>query len=262
MGAPVPVLDKLAATSPNGVGNFDISPAGVFVGVSGAATGILSSLLWLDAAGNMQTLALEPRFYNTLALSPDGKRLATVIGLEKRKPDIVLCDIERERIDPLTFTGDANSPVWTPDGKRIVFRRTDSNRFYWIPANGSGKPELLFDGSGAPPDARPLSFSPDGWTLLFFASIDNRWSFWRLPVDLTGPEHPKVGKAEALPGFVSLPFGGVQAGISPDGQWMAYVDREESTASIELFVQPFPPTGGKSHLHCRRRVTGLVAEQP
>ena len=166
MGAPVPVLDKLAATSPNGVGNFDISPAGVFVGVSGAATGILSSLLWLDAAGNTQTL--EPRFYNTFAISPDGKRLATVIGLEKRKPDIVLCDLERERIDPLTFTGDANSPVWTPDGKRVVFRRTDSNRFYWIPANGSGKPELLFDGSGAPPDARPLSFSPDGWTLLFF----------------------------------------------------------------------------------------------
>jgi hypothetical protein len=26
---------------------------------------------------------------------------------------------------------------------------------------------------------------------------------------------------------------------------MAYVDREESTASNELFVQPFPPTGGK-----------------
>ena len=220
LGAPVPVLDKLAATSPNGVGNFDISPAGVFVGVSGAATGILSSLLWLDAAGNMQTLALEPRFYNTLALSPDGKRLATVIGLEKRKPDIVLCDLERERIDPLTFTGDANSPVWTPDGKRVVFRRTDSNRFYWIPANGSGKPELLFDGSGAPPDARPLSFSPDGWTLLFFASIDNRWSFWRLPVDLTGPEHPKVGKAEVVPGFVSHGLGGASrhiAGRTVDG---------------------------------------------
>jgi serine/threonine-protein kinase len=166
-GTPVPILDKLASDPGYGVGNFDVSPAGVFVGMSGVAPGSLRSLVWLDAAGNTQTLALEPSFYSSLRLSPDGKRLALVIGAEKRKPDIFLCDLEHERLNPLTFTGDADSPVWSPDGKRIVFRRTDPNKFYWIPANGGGAPELLFDGSGAPPDASPLLLSLDERTLLF-----------------------------------------------------------------------------------------------
>jgi serine/threonine-protein kinase len=242
LGAPVPVLDKLAAVSPNGVGNFDVSPAGVFVGVSGIATGILRSLIWLDAAGNTQTLALEPRFYNTPKLSPDGKRLAVVIGDEKRKPDIFLCDLEHERLNPLTFTGDANSPVWSPDGKRIVFRRTDPNRFYWVRTDGSGAPELLFDGAGAPPDASPFSFSPDGRTLLFNGSIDNRWSYWRLSVDLSDPEHPKAGKAELLPGTTNA--GAARDGFSPDGRWIAYSASDEYGAR-DVFVQPYPATGGK-----------------
>ena len=63
-------------------------------------------------------------------------------------------------------------------------------------------------------------------------------------MDLTDQEHPKAGKAELLPGITNL-LGAASAGLSPDGRWIAYTARDDSSPAGQIFVQPFPPTGGK-----------------
>ena len=63
-----------------------------------------------------------PGKYFTPRFSPDGKRLALSITAGKGT-DLNVWDLQREAMSHLTFNGQDNfNPVWTPDGKHIVFR--------------------------------------------------------------------------------------------------------------------------------------------
>ncbi len=78
-----------------------------------------------------------------------------------------------------------------PDGKHMVFVEPgdEGQTIWWIRADGSGKPEKLFESSFA---LLPRSTSPDGRLLAF--AMQNRESgfdLWMLPLDLSDPEHPK-----------------------------------------------------------------------
>src|SRR5581483_10787464 len=60
----------------------------------------------------------------------------------------------------------AQNPIWSSDGRRILYASTKDGKFaiYAIAADGSGSPELILT-AGAP--ATPLSMAPDGRTLLY-----------------------------------------------------------------------------------------------
>jgi len=122
-----------------------------------------------------------------------------------------------------------NDPLWTPDGKRIVFKGT-GDRMFWQPADGSGPAEPLTSEALSPNDI-PGSWSPDGQVLAFVEQAARR-SLWILPL--------KDRKAQ--------PFGSSTAEetaprFSPDGHWIAY-DSTESGRD-EIYVRPYPGPGGK-----------------
>jgi serine/threonine-protein kinase len=238
MQTPVPLVEKLADDPGSGLGNFEISSAGTYVGMTGVAhSGLVRTLLWLDRNGKPHPLKLEPKDYGSESFSPDGKRLALEIR-DSGKFEIFLYDPDAERLSQLTFTGQASEPVWTPDGKYLVFRRrAEPSGLYRIRADGSGAPEALYTGPDLPGDAYPSSFSADGRTLIVVTSgISSK--MWKLPLVLSDRDHVKAGKPELL-----YRSGETDGAISPDGKWLAY-SRSDSNR-FAVFVEPFPATGGK-----------------
>ena len=71
-------------------------------------------------------------------------RLAIVIGDPTN--DVWVRDLARGSLTRLTNGGNNVQPLWTPDGRRVVFNeRTGGGATpFWAPADGSGEPERVF----------------------------------------------------------------------------------------------------------------------
>ena len=142
-------------------------------------------------------------------------------------------DLERGALTRLTSGGNNVGPIWTPDGKRVVFaRNTGGVRTpFWAPADGSGEPERVFDDDHRGGIA---SFSPDGQLLTFNRRApDTGLDLWVRAFNGTQAPHP----------FLRTRSTEVGAKFSPDGRWIAYVSDE--SGQYEVYVRPYPGPGGK-----------------
>jgi serine/threonine-protein kinase len=230
-GTPVPLLEDVAANSLTGGGQFDFSSTGTFVYAAGKSAVQTWQITWLDSSGKMQPLILAPGAYANPRFSPDGRKLA-FLGSDS---DIHVHDLERDTTTHLTFLGGLALPVWTPDGRDIVF--TTASGLFWIHSDGAGEPQRLLESPNLP---RAYSFSPDGRRLAYLeTSPETGLDIWTLPVDLSDPGHPKTGKPEP---FLRTPADETVPRFSPDGRWIAY--RSNESGSPEIYVRPFSPASG------------------
>jgi Tol biopolymer transport system component/predicted Ser/Thr protein kinase len=236
LGAPVPVLEDIAADPNTAAGQFDVSPTGTFVYLSGKSATASGPIAWLDSAGKTEPLLAAPGAYLAPRLSPDGKRLAVTVNAK----DIQVYDWQRDSVTRLTFTGQNSFPVWSPDGRHIVFQSSSSagNFLQWIRSDGAGEAQQLLESKN---DLRPYSFSPDGKRLAFSGNTPGGQDLWTLSLDLSDPEHPKPGKPEIFLRTVHTEY---EPAFSPDGRWIAYRSFE-SGAGDDVYVRPFPGPGGK-----------------
>lgn len=166
-----------------------------------------------------------------MRFSPDGKQLA-VAQTVNRVPDIYLHDLDRKTVSRFTFTG-ARYPLWTPDGTRIVFRRTDG--IYVKPASGGTEPQRIFEDTSI----RNMSdLSPDGRMLLVGRS-DPKTGFdmWML-MDPLGK-----GVKKLMP-FLQTPANEGQGRFAPKGPArVAYTSEESGDNEIYVMNAPGGPTG-------------------
>ncbi len=150
-------------------------------------------------------------------------------------------DLDRDTPSRLSFLdGTNNWPVWTPDGKHIIFRSTATGKagLYWVRADGGGEALRLSDGANNP---SPYSISPDGKRLAFAADAAGGGGPDIYTAAIEGDaEHPRLGKPEL---FLGTPFVEFYPAFSPDGRWMAYMSLEGGTG--EIYVRPFPGPGGR-----------------
>ena len=189
------------------------------------------SLARVDASGHTEVLPAAPSQYQELRMSPDGTRVALMIG-----SNVAVYDFGANRLTRLPFKGSNNSAIWALDGKHIAFRHSSNDwsgpGVYWIRADGAGDPVRLLD-QGTPFSS--FSFSPDGKRLAYTSGA----GIWTLPLNLTDPDHPQPGKPELFLESKSP----LQAPVfSPDGRWIAYTSRE--TQPPQIFVSPFPGAAG------------------
>jgi serine/threonine-protein kinase len=235
---PVPVLERLASDSGSGLGNFEISPAGIYVGMTGVSQNRTRSLAWLDTGGTIQPLPLDPKNYFAVRISPDGSRLAFSAG-PRPKCDLFICDLNRAQVTQVTFDGQASTPIWAPDGKHLVLDTIDETKLYWLRADGSAPPEVLYTTTPPLNNMSAYTFLPESKGLIVGPTGRRNAELWVLPLDLTDPDHPKAGKPEPISGSE----GRRDVTISPDGRWLAYIVRQDLKS--DLYVEPFPPTGAK-----------------
>ncbi len=235
-GTAQPIVDDVRAMGQTYRGDFDISQTGTLVYLSGSGEPG-RSIFWLDPSGKTEPLHPAPGFYNGLQFSPDGKRLVFGMGDPVTVEDLWVQDLERNTSVRLTSLGGVSeSPLWSPDGKYILFAHTPNDSIYRVHADGAGEPQQLAKVETA---TFLSSISPDGKRVAFAAG--NPFTTMQVstaPLEVTS-EHPLLGKMEPFLRAAGFPM----PAFSPDGRWLAYSSAETGTS--EIYVQPYPGPGGK-----------------
>jgi len=213
-------------------GQFTVSETGALVYLTGGAVAAGDrTLAWVDRHGTRQGLPAPSRSYSGPLLSPDGQRV-TVSTLDPVQ--VWSVDIARGALSPVTVDGQSDHGVFTPDGKRIVFRSRvagSEGTLSWKAADGSGAVERLTTGGRS---QTPSSWSPDGTTLAFMDEGESK-GFFQFDVWLLS-----IGdrKTRAL---IHTAANEITPEFSPDGRWLAYVSNE--SGPHEVYVQSYPGPG-------------------
>ena len=173
---------------------------------------------WYDRKGKVVGTIGEPGEYGTVRLSPDDKRAA----LERTgaKAGVWVLDVATGIPMRLTF-GPESDPVWSPDGRELVFADTSGTLHRRVIGTNADE-VLLADG-----DANyPKYWTPDGAAILFIKG-DGR-SLYRLP--LSGSRRPEL--------LLETRFPKDQFRVSPDGRWIAFNSLE--SGRWEVYAASFP----------------------
>jgi Tol biopolymer transport system component/predicted Ser/Thr protein kinase len=232
-GAPTPVIDGVTTAGITGTSQFSMSNNGSLAFISGAAGLLVQQLTWFDRTGKVLTTVGAPGRLVGLNISPDGNRFA-VHRHDAEGADVWVYEDSDRAAMRLTFDAsqDNGMPVWSPDGKRIVFQSLRNGKWglYEKNSDGSGADTLLIESERL---QVPMAWSPDGQSI---ASVvlnlpTTHLSLLRL-----------TGERSATPLQVSK-VGGNFPQISPDGKWLAFMSTESGNPHI--YVQPFPQGAGK-----------------
>jgi hypothetical protein len=226
-----------------GYAAYDVSRNGTLVSLTAGDRGVGNRrLTWVDRTGARFPIDAAARQYSQPSLSRDGKHIAVVIGDPLRQSDIWILDLEGNIVGQLTSSQageNAAAPLWTSDGKHIIYASgTHGRSLYWKATDGNSPPELLFNGDLIDPLAPGIilatSCSPDGRFLIFQRGDQRRFDLWMLSLS---------GEHKASPLFDESDVTRTYPQISPDGRRLAYTSDESGRE--EVYVQPFPALGDK-----------------
>jgi len=159
-GEPVKIADGIAYSRTLGTAAFTVSDTGVL-----AYQGIedTSELVWYDRRGGISETGWERQNFGKLRISPDGRSVASsVVDPRTGTADVWIFDVARGA--PVRFTTDLEDewdPVWSPDGRRIMFTtpRTGAPDLVAKSFDESQSEELI---ANSPRPLTPEDWSRDG----------------------------------------------------------------------------------------------------
>jgi serine/threonine protein kinase/Tol biopolymer transport system component len=237
-GEPMPVAEGVSTSVYVGVTAFSVSQSGTLAygegtGVSGGA----QQLVWVDRQGKFIEAIGAPENYRGIDLSPDGKYVVAHHH-DGAGGDLWITDLTRRTTSRFTFepNQDNSSPVWSADGRSIVFASVRGGQWgiYRKLVDGSGPDEQLVGVHEKGQQIIPTSTAPDGRSIVYAESDGKRGdNIWLLP--LAGDHKPLS--------LINSTFTENQAQVSPDGKWLAYYTDADGTARI--YARRFPTGTGQ-----------------
>jgi serine/threonine-protein kinase len=230
VGTAVPVVESAQATLVGGGTHAAIAADGTLVYMPGGAASALRSLVWVGRDGREEAVAGAPtRLYTYPRLSSDGTRVA--LDIRDMEQDIWTWSLTRQTLTRVTFGAELDAlPVWTSDGKRLVWSSRRPMNLYWRNADGTGTVERLTD---SPNEQRASSVTPDGRYVLVAQDTSAGLNAPARDIALL----PLVGDRKVSL-LVHTMFDERNAEASPDGRWVAYESNE--SGQFEIYVRPFP----------------------
>ena len=181
---------------------------------------------WLDRTGKLLGALGEPGAYGPFRLSHDGRLVAVV-----RDSDLWLLEVERGVPSRFTFSILTSSPVWSPDGRTLLFQSCCPISIFRKDLDGPSKEQRLTR-SGNP--LYPEDWSGDGRLVLYREIASTGLDLWTLPVT---PEGKPAGDPKP---YLRTSFNEWLGRFSPElnPHWVAY--ESDESGRYEIYIQAFP----------------------
>jgi Tol biopolymer transport system component len=178
--------------------------------------------------GTRQTEALGDQFVTSVRLSPDAAKALVEVTDGTGNRDIWIWDFTRGVRTRVTFESPPDrSPVWSPDGREVVYSSLQSGVFQLFRKDpGSAQPAVQLTTGATHKTA--MDWSRDGKYVLYVdrAPATNE-DVWAVPLD---------GKRQPF-AVISGPGIETNPALSPDGQWLAF--ESAGSGRPEIYVQRF-----------------------
>jgi len=228
-GDPVVLVSGIGGAS-HGYGAYSASLTGILA--HSGAFDPNRELAWYSRAGTDVTPVHGPADYIDFRLARDDDRVALAKSVnEGRNSDIFLLDLHGRESRLTSDPAPDASPVWSPDGTRLVFRskrgEIAANDLYEMSLEPL-RPERLLLRTMLP--KYPTDWSPDGRVIVYHTL--NQRTGWDVCMLSLG-EDP----APTCP--LSTTANESQARIAPNSRWMAYTS--DASGRPEVIVKAFPP---------------------
>jgi len=181
-------------------------------------------LTLVDTSGNRTPLGPVPGRTFAPRISPDGNEVVFDTQDDGALWIAKLTNIAGKR--KLSTGGSNRGPIWSVDGKRILYITDYQNEeaLFWRAADGTGTPELL-----SKPVRAPESLSPEGG-ILSMITLKPGGDYDLFTFSFATKQQTPFNVVAGSPQHSSH--------FSPDGKWIAFVSAQ--TGRLEVYVRPFP----------------------
>ncbi len=207
---------------------FDVGADGTLVYVPTSAEGQGLEVAWIGSDGRSTPVMNTRGRWTQPRIAPDGHRiLMRKVG---NACELWMYDLDRAVLTRVAASGDLHSPVWSPDGSRIAFRREDGEgSLHVMRLGGARQDRTVLDGRAS---GEPWSWSAGGNLLAFTkGGRGTARDIYVLPMDRGASPIP----------FLVTPNSEKHPSIHPSGHWIAYDSNE--TGMSEVFIRRYPDTG-------------------
>jgi WD40-like Beta Propeller Repeat len=223
---------RVQMISDTGLGSFSVGLTGTLV--FAAEEERITQPRWVRRDGALLAAVGEPGEYQGARLSPDDRRLAMVRRERDFERTVWILDLERNVESRVSLAGEAEDPVWSPDGSKMAITwlrggEEQANVYEWTPSSGAD-PRSLIPGRAV---RWALDWSPDGRFILY-AEVDplTKFDVWAMPL-LEG--------AKAIP-VVRTQGKDNEGRFSPDGKLVAY--QSDEAKQTRVYIRSFPSGPG------------------
>ena len=241
-GDPIPLEDEPASVLDPSVSytagwSASVSSTGAIAYYSAPSVNTVAT--WFNASG-VQTgsLNVPAGHYESAAISPDGARAVMVKSTSPSESSLWLVDLTRGGAVPLsTGPGRNDSPVWSPDGSRVVWAadREGAQNLYIKSVNDATPESLLFASDVV--FKGPVTWTPDGTSIVLVQlDPDTAQNLWLL--DASGKKPPTI--------LVRGPAREPGGTVSRDSKWLSFTS--DDSGRFQVFVQPFPAGGQRKQV--------------